>query len=122
MQVFGRELTTEEIIRFVRDFAAQTRCHKDCHDCLYIDMALTLTDEVEKLKSQLAESQRAEKAAVKGMNHIAAEIEKCDQLLDGGDDPVSDLALGRCDVCKGACHSGKGCKFEWIGIVKGEKS
>ena len=49
MQVFGRELTTEEIIRFVRDFAAQTRHHKDCHDCLYIDMALALADEVEKL-------------------------------------------------------------------------
>lgn len=49
MQVLGRELTTDEIIHFVRDYAAQTRRHKDCHDCLYIDMALTLADEVEKL-------------------------------------------------------------------------
>ena len=47
MQVFDRELTTDEIIRFVRDFAAQTRRHKDCHDCLYIDMALELANEVE---------------------------------------------------------------------------
>lgn len=54
MQVFGRELTTDEIIRFVRDFAAQTRRHKDCHDCLYIDMALELADEVERLNRRAA--------------------------------------------------------------------
>jgi len=56
MQVFGRELTTDEIIRFVRDFAAQTRRHKDCHDCLYIDMALTLADEVEALRRAAPEN------------------------------------------------------------------
>ncbi|MCI1956138.1 MAG: hypothetical protein LKJ21_07170 [Oscillospiraceae bacterium] len=116
MKVFGRELTTDEIIRFVCDFAAQTRRHKDCHDCLYIDMALELADEVKRLKAQLTESQRRERVAVKDMTHIAAEIEKCDQLLDGGDEPVSGLDLGRCDVCKGACHYGAGCKFEWHGI------
>jgi hypothetical protein len=56
MQVFGRELTTDEIIRFVRDFAAQTRRHKDCRDCLYIDMALALADEVENLRRAAQES------------------------------------------------------------------
>ena len=56
MQVFGRELTTEEIIRFVRDFAAQTRRHKGCHDCLYIDTALELADEIEALRRAAPEN------------------------------------------------------------------
>ena len=59
MQVLGRELTTDEIIHFVRDCAAQTRRHKDCHDCLYIDMALTLADEVEKLNRRAASENKA---------------------------------------------------------------
>ncbi len=59
MQVLGRELTTDEIIRFVRDFAAQTRRHKDCHDCLYIDMALALADEVERLNRRAAPENKA---------------------------------------------------------------
>lgn len=59
MQVLGRELTTDEIIHFVRDYAAQTRRHKDCHDCLYIDMALTLADEVEKLNRRAASENKA---------------------------------------------------------------
>ena len=59
MKLLGRELTTDEIIRFVRDFAAQTRRHKDCHDCLYIDMALELADEVERLNRRAAPENKA---------------------------------------------------------------
>ena len=66
MELFGRELTTEEIINFVRMQAPITRKHRDCRDCLFIDMALALADEIKKLKNQLAESQRREQAADSG--------------------------------------------------------
>jgi len=59
MEVFGRELTIEEIINFVRMQAPITRKHCDCHDCLFIDMALELADEVEKFNRRAAPENKA---------------------------------------------------------------
>jgi len=84
MQVFGRELTTEEIIRFVRDFAAQTRHHKDCHDCLYIDMALALADEVEKLNRRAAPENPRRKSGTE-----SAENGSAPASVGGGNKPLT---------------------------------
>jgi hypothetical protein len=54
--------------------------------------------------------------AVEDINYIANKISKCDYFLSERDNRVNDLKLGRCDVCKGICHDGKPCSFEWRGL------
>jgi hypothetical protein len=76
-------------------------------------------DLIESLQSQLTESQRRQKAAVEDMKHIANKIEKCHYKLGDGEEDVSSLHLGRCDVCTKICHEDKPCKFEWRGPQKG---
>lgn len=78
-----------------------------------------LLAENERLTAQLTASQRRHKAAVEDMKHIANEIEKCHYKLEDGEDEVSSLNLGRCDVCTKICHEDKPCKFEWRGPQEG---
>lgn len=59
MELFGRELATEQIIDFVRMQAPITRKRRGCYDCLFIDMALVLADEVEKLTHRTAPENKA---------------------------------------------------------------
>ena len=82
--------------------------------CYFVNAA-TL---IESLQAQLTASQRRADAAVRDLNHIANAIANSKQLLDGGEETVACLNLGRCDVCKEACDS-SGCRFEWRG-PKGE--
>lgn len=78
---------------------------------------------VPEFREQLAVSKRREQAAVKDMEHIASEIEKCDWALAKDGDLVGSLHLGRCAVCsKRYCDDeiGSGCKFEWRDLQEAE--
>ena len=47
MELFGRELTTDEVIQFVRAEAPDARDLLGCHDCTILTAALTLADALE---------------------------------------------------------------------------
>ena len=56
MELFGRELTTDEVIQFVRAEAPDARDLLGCHDCTILTAALTLADALEADRRAAPES------------------------------------------------------------------
>ena len=112
-------MDVDEIVKELREHTYWCGSSNDASRNIHPHICDSAVDLIESLQAQLTESQRRQKAAVEDMKHIANKIEKCHYKLGDGEDEVSSLHLGRCDVCTKICHEDKPCKFEWRGPQKG---